>query len=217
MNYETFFRRELDGLRREGNYRVFADLQRRAGSFPRATHIRDRDRSEVTVSVEAPPGASLEYTRFAAENVARQVRTHRDVVAYTYTTVGSASGTGAVDAASVYVRLKPKADRDVSQQEFSANLRRELRRIGGANAFILESGGPNGGQRQVQLQLQGTESATLARLADTVAAIARTVPGAVDVACRARGRSPSCAWTCPRRASSPSSTRPCGILRPIAT
>ena len=49
MNYESFFRKELDGLRREGNYRVFADLQRRAGHFPRATHIRDRASSEVTV------------------------------------------------------------------------------------------------------------------------------------------------------------------------
>ena len=49
MNYESFFRKELDGLRREGNYRVFADLQRRAGNFPRATFTRERDRSEVTV------------------------------------------------------------------------------------------------------------------------------------------------------------------------
>ncbi len=49
MIYETFFRRELDGLRREGNYRVFADLQRRAGQFPRATYTKDRGRSEVTV------------------------------------------------------------------------------------------------------------------------------------------------------------------------
>ena len=49
MNYEQFFRKELDALRREGNYRVFADLQRRAGAFPQATHTRDRDRSEVTV------------------------------------------------------------------------------------------------------------------------------------------------------------------------
>ena len=49
MNYESFFRKELDGLRREGNYRVFADLQRRAGSFPRATFTRERERSEVTV------------------------------------------------------------------------------------------------------------------------------------------------------------------------
>ena len=28
MNYEAFFREQVDGLRREGNYRVFADLER---------------------------------------------------------------------------------------------------------------------------------------------------------------------------------------------
>ena len=51
MDYESFFRRELDGLRTAGNYRVFANLQRQAGSFPRATHMRaDRNcDDEVTV------------------------------------------------------------------------------------------------------------------------------------------------------------------------
>jgi 5-aminolevulinate synthase len=49
MNYETFFRKQLDGLRREGNYRVFADIQRHAGDFPRATQYRDRARAPVTV------------------------------------------------------------------------------------------------------------------------------------------------------------------------
>ena len=49
MNYEGFFRRQLDGLRQEGRYRVFADLERKAGSFPRATHHRSPGQAEVTV------------------------------------------------------------------------------------------------------------------------------------------------------------------------
>jgi len=48
MDYEYFFRKELDGLRRDGNYRVFADLQRRVGGT-QATHTRGRERAEVTV------------------------------------------------------------------------------------------------------------------------------------------------------------------------
>ncbi len=49
MNFESFFRGQLDGLRREGRYRVFADLERHSGDFPKATHYRNGHRSQVTV------------------------------------------------------------------------------------------------------------------------------------------------------------------------
>jgi 5-aminolevulinate synthase len=49
MDYEAFFQQQLGELRREGRYRVFADLERRAGRFPRALHYGARGSAEVTV------------------------------------------------------------------------------------------------------------------------------------------------------------------------
>ncbi len=149
----------------------------------------DSDRSELTVTVEAPPGSSLEFTRVATEQVAQQIRTHSEVL-YTYATVGNASGTGGVDVGSVYIRLKPKVDRHISQTMFGRGLRRELHTRGDINAYLLEAGGPGGGMKPMQLQLKGLDQAVLNRVADSVAKLVRTVPGAVDVGLSTKGEKP---------------------------
>ena len=49
MNFEAFFATKLDGLHKEGRYRVFAELERQAGGFPRAMRYHGDTTSDVTV------------------------------------------------------------------------------------------------------------------------------------------------------------------------
>ena len=49
MDYETFFGGELQSVRDEGRYRVFAEIERKAGQFPHAKRYLDGETSEITV------------------------------------------------------------------------------------------------------------------------------------------------------------------------
>ena len=49
MDYEGFFQGQLDAMRQEGRYRVFADLERRVGDFPKAHHHGEDGGGQVTV------------------------------------------------------------------------------------------------------------------------------------------------------------------------
>jgi HAE1 family hydrophobic/amphiphilic exporter-1 len=148
------------------------------GFFP------DSDDSEFNITIETPPGSNLAYTRVKAEEAARLARALPEV-AYTYTTIGGR--TGAVDEGKIYVRLRPKADRERHQSAIEAALRQDLTRLGGVTASI---GGNFEDQKQIQLQLQGPDSRELSRLADLAMAQVRQVPGAVDVGLSTRGQKP---------------------------
>ena len=49
MNYEQKLNDALEAVKREGRYRVFADLKRHRGAFPKADFIRPEDTRPITV------------------------------------------------------------------------------------------------------------------------------------------------------------------------
>jgi HAE1 family hydrophobic/amphiphilic exporter-1 len=146
----------------------------------------ETDESEFTLTLETPPGSNLAYTRMKSAEIARIIRT-RPEVAYTYTSVGG-QGNESVDAGTVFVKLVPKEERDRPQADVIIDIRRELASLAGVTTAV--STGFNDGQKQIQLQLQGPDSAVLARVADQMIAEVRQVPGAVDVGLSTKGQKP---------------------------
>lgn len=151
-----------------------------AGFFPAD------DQSELNIAIETPPGSNLSYTTLKAEEVARIARAHPEVL-YTFTTIGGQ--TGAVDVASVYVRLVHKDERPMDADAFAAILRRDVAGVGGATAAVFTSAF-SGNQKQIQVQLRGTDPAELDRAANQVLEVVRAVPGAVDVGLSTKGQKP---------------------------
>jgi HAE1 family hydrophobic/amphiphilic exporter-1 len=145
----------------------------------------ETDESQFPIQLETPPGSNLAYTKLKASEISRLARL-RPEVRYTYTTIGGRDAS--VDAGTVMVILKPKAERSRTQSAVVADIRKDLQRLGGVQASI--STGFNEGQKQIQLQLQGKDSAVLAQLADQIVTEVKQVPGAVDVGLSTKGQKP---------------------------
>jgi HAE1 family hydrophobic/amphiphilic exporter-1 len=168
-------------------------LQVKFGGFG---FVPNSDRSELTMQVETPAGSNLAYTKMKTEEAARLTRSHTGLTEYTFSTVGGSgagmqpgSALGSTDLGSVYVRMVPKKQRNMSQTDFGELLRKESKQIGGATVSVFTSGF-GGVRKQIQVELRGDEATVLNRLADSVMKIVKSVPGAVDVSLSTKGQRP---------------------------
>ena len=138
------------------------------------------DLGEQVVSIETPVGSSLDYTEAKLRQVDAAVREFPEVD-YTYGTVNTGYANGK-NQANLYLRLKPVKERKRSPEQLAQPIRNRLASIPGIVVSINIPGGPAGGvQKQIQLSLQGTDTATLDRLSQDIMRRAQEIPGLVDL------------------------------------
>ena len=142
--------------------------------------VPQADLGEQVVSIETPIGSSLEYTTAKLNQVDAAVREFPEVD-YTYGTVNTGYANGK-NQASLYLRLKPIKERKRSPEQLAQPIRERLAAIPGILVSINVPGGPGGGvQKQLQLSLQGPDTAVLDRLSQEVMRRAGAIPGMVDL------------------------------------
>jgi HAE1 family hydrophobic/amphiphilic exporter-1 len=146
------------------------------------------DRGDLNVVIETPVGSSLAYTRAKGEEIDRSLRA-RPEVAYTYFTIGGGQQRTVTDGA-IYVKLKPKGERGLTQQQFETALRRDLPAFRGVRATVGDAGGMGGGQAPVQINIIGPDMGRLQELSDQMLARIHNVPGLVDLTSSLEGRKP---------------------------
>jgi len=145
------------------------------------------DEERTAVNFETPVGSSLDYTRARGLEIDRYLRS-RPEVAYTYLSVGGDAQHN-VNKGSIYVKLTPKHERHLSQQRFETFLRARFRTLRGVTAYV-QPPGMGGGQMPIQINVEGQDIARLQEISDRVLAIARQVPGAVEMKSSLEGRKP---------------------------
>ena len=145
------------------------------------------DEERTAVSFETPVGSSLEYTRSRGLEIDRVLQA-RPEVAYTYLSVGG-DAQQSVNKGSIYVKLKPKHERRLSQQQLETALRAQFRQLRGVTAYV-QPPSMGGGQLPIQINVQGPDLARLQEISDRVLAATRQTPGAVEMRSSLEGRKP---------------------------
>jgi hydrophobic/amphiphilic exporter-1 (mainly G- bacteria), HAE1 family len=148
------------------------------------------DNAEVQMTVETPPGANLDYLRQKV-NETFAITSKYPEVTYSFVTAGGASG--AVDKASVYLKLRTKGDRLKDGQRdaetLAAAIREDVKRIGGSDISVFTNDFA-GQEKQISIELRGTDKAALQIVADQYLTALKTTRGAVDVALSTKGQKP---------------------------
>jgi HAE1 family hydrophobic/amphiphilic exporter-1 len=143
------------------------------------TWMPDVNADEFNVSVRTAPASRMDYTVGKGLQVASVVRQDPDVM-YTYTSVGGGFR-GTANNGQVFVKLKPKHERERSMFDIQEDLGAKFSQIPGARTSIQGARSIFGGYRSpIQINVQGPEPTRLKLAANEVMSAVRQVPGVAE-------------------------------------
>ncbi|MGF1461495.1 MAG: efflux RND transporter permease subunit [Leptolyngbyaceae cyanobacterium] len=127
------------------------------------------------VTVELPPGSTLDDTHQVTDRLTTNLLEHEAVAS-----VLSTEGTDSINAATLFVNLKPDNERSISQQQFEQDARTLFQAIPGAR-ISFQSQGAGGESKDLTILLKGDNPASLLESANALTRQMREVPGLVEV------------------------------------
>ncbi|MEZ2302223.1 MAG: efflux RND transporter permease subunit [Microcoleus sp.] len=162
------------------------------GSFKLIPYIPtgfiDRDDTGLsTVSIELPPGSTLQQTDVAVEQATKLLLTHPAVESVLETegspTVSGGAGGGTARASGVntgtlYVKLKP-ANKRIKQQQFEEEMRPKLTDVPGVRLSFSQ--GRVGGRKQMSIVLKSENAPALTKTALDLTQQMSRLPGLIEV------------------------------------
>jgi len=124
----------------------------------------EEDQGRFMVHSKVPLGSSIEYTNSKLAEVEKILASHKEI-ASNFSAIGLGQA-GQVNQASSNIRMVPREDREISQQQLLAQLRQELATIPGVRAFPAPISMGGGGRGEpLQFVLTGPSVDEVARLA----------------------------------------------------
>jgi HAE1 family hydrophobic/amphiphilic exporter-1 len=156
--------------------------------------IPSEDRAIVYGPTEAAEGISFEAMKRLQQAVAEVVRQDPNVEAFMSNAGSRPGGIAGGNTGTLFLRLKPRHERELSADQVIQNLRPKLAQIPGIRVFLQNPPAISVGGRvtksQYQYTLQGTDTEELYRIAPQVASAVQGLPGFLDVTTDLQLRNP---------------------------
>lgn len=152
--------------------------------------LPQEDDGKVTINIKMPAGTNVAATDNAVRQAEQIILDEVPETVFIISNIGSSTtsffsggGGNGENKATVTLQLVNKNQRDRTVIDVADDLRIALKKIPEASSTISLSSvfSVGAGASAVEIQVYGKDSKTLAKLADEIEAIIKTVPGAVDI------------------------------------